>query len=201
MKKITKELILITFLSILFILLTILTINNQIYSIDNLIHSYILSIRNNNLTNTMNIITNLGGATCLLATSSILLIIKNNKKIGINLFLHLILGFIINQLTKHIFVRPRPIGINLINESGYSYPSGHSMISLIFYGYIIYLIFKSNLNKFIKSIIITLLIILILLIGFSRIYLGVHYFTDVIGGFLLALIYLLSIKNIKLEKK
>ena len=65
------------------------------------------------------------------------------------------------------------------------------MASMAFYGFIIYLIYKNIKNKYIKWISIILLSILILAIGFSRIYLGVHYTSDVLGGFLLTIAYLM----------
>ena len=65
------------------------------------------------------------------------------------------------------------------------------MISMAFYGYIIYLIYKYVKNKYIKWISIVLLSILICSIGISRIYLGVHYTSDVLGGFLISLSYLI----------
>ena len=64
------------------------------------------------------------------------------------------------------------------------------MISMAFYGYIIYLIYKYVKNKYIKWISIVLLSILICSIGISRIYLGVHYTSDVLGGFLISVSYL-----------
>ena len=90
----------------------------------------------------------------------------------------------------------------MVDETGLSYPSGHSMVSLAYYGFIAYLLYKRTTSKLIKTIIWIILTILISIIGFSRIYLGVHYLTDVIGGFLLAIIYLtIYIKTIQLEKK
>ena len=65
------------------------------------------------------------------------------------------------------------------------------MVSMAFYGFIIYLIYKNIENKTIKWSSIILLSILIILIGISRIYLGVHYTSDVLGGFLLAISYLI----------
>ena len=97
----------------------------------------------------------------------------------------------ISQALKRIICRPRPIGISLIEETGYSFPSGHSMVSFAFYGLIIYLIYKSKLNKYLKVLLIILFSLIILNIGLSRIYLGVHYATDVIGGFALGLLCLI----------
>ena len=64
------------------------------------------------------------------------------------------------------------------------------MISMAFYGYLIYLIYKHVKNKYVKWISMVLLSILICSIGISRIYLGVHYTSDVLGGFLISISYL-----------
>ena len=105
--------------------------------------------------------------------------------------MNLISATLLSQIFKFIIRRERPIGINLIEESGYSYPSGHSMVSMAFFGLIAYLIYKNVKNKFYKIISIIALLIIIFLIGFSRIYLGVHYFSDVLAGFLTAIAYLM----------
>lgn len=77
------------------------------------------------------------------------------------------------------------------------------MVSMAFYGYLIYLIYRYIENKYIKWLLIVLLSILICLIGISRIYLGVHYTSDVLGGFLLSISYLVVyislIKNLKIK--
>ena len=70
------------------------------------------------------------------------------------------------------------------------------MMSLAFYGLLIYFVVKSNFSKFIKIILSILLVLLIMLIGFSRIYLGVHYTSDVIAGFSLSLAYLMMFIDI-----
>ena len=120
---------------------------------------------------------------------TILILIKN-KKYGIYILTNLVLASVINSVLKLIFLRERPTDM-LIDIGGYSYPSGHSFVSMAFYGLLIYLVTKTNFKKKTKNIMIILLSLLILLIGISRIYLGVHYPSDVLGGFIGGLIYLI----------
>ena len=104
--------------------------------------------------------------------------------------LNLINTVILNTALKVLFRRERPIE-SIIEESGYSFPSGHSMASLAFYGFLIYLLYKSSIQKKLKILLITILGIIIMLIGTSRIYLGVHYLSDVLAGFSFTLAYLI----------
>lgn len=136
-------------------------------------------------------ITNFGGAIYLIGIAIILFVVIKNKKIGIAIVSNLGVVTILNQLLKRILQRPRPEKFRIINESGYSFPSGHSMVSMAFYGFLIYLIYKNVKNKYLKWILITVLGILIISIGISRIYLGVHYTSDVLAGFLIAISYLI----------
>ena len=136
-------------------------------------------------------ITNFGGAIFLVIATITLFIVIKNKKIGISILSNLAIVTVLNQLIKRILQRPRPTEYRIIEETGYSFPSGHSMISMAFYGYLIYLIYKYVKNKYIKGISIILLSLLICLIGISRIYLGVHYTSDVLGGFLISISYLI----------
>lgn len=111
------------------------------------------------------------------------------KKIRKAFLINLILVFMLNYILKLIFSRTRPIDINIITETGYSFPSGHAMISLAIYGFLAYLLWESDYKY--KKIGVSLLVLLIVLIGISRIYLGVHYTSDVIAGFIVSLGYLL----------
>lgn len=103
---------------------------------------------------------------------------------------------------KHLFGRARPL-IPLLEEArGLSFPSGHALMSVTFYGLMIYLIWHNIQNKSLKWGLISFLLILILLIGFSRIYLRVHYPTDVMAGFAMGFLWLvisISIIN-RMEK-
>ena len=135
-------------------------------------------------------ITNFGGAIILIVVTIALFISIKNKKIRLSIFSNLVIITILNQLLKRILQRPRPTEYRIIEETGYSFPSGHSMVSLAFYGYLIYLIYKYVENKYAKWCLICLLSCLIISIGTSRIYLGVHYTSDVLGGFLISVSYL-----------
>lgn len=135
--------------------------------------------------------TNFGGAIFVISLTTILFFVIKDKKIGISIITNLGIVTILNQIIKFIMQRPRPTEFRIIEETGYSFPSGHSMVSLAFYGYLIYLIYKYINNKHLKRTLIIILSVLICIIGVSRIYLGVHYTSDVLGGFLISFAYLI----------
>jgi membrane-associated phospholipid phosphatase len=91
---------------------------------------------------------------------------------------------------KHFFGRPRPDVPLLFEAEGLSFPSGHALFSITFYGLLIYIIYKTIKNDALKWALIILFAILIFIIGFSRVYLRVHYATDVIAGFCVGFLWL-----------
>lgn len=96
----------------------------------------------------------------------------------------LIGGFVMNNVLKLIFARPRPMFLDpFIIVPGYSFPSGHSMQSLIVYGMLGALLWSRLHNHYVRIFLSFALALLIILVGISRIMLGVHFFSDVIGGF------------------
>lgn len=164
------------------------------------IYEIIKMLNASGMTKAMIVITNFASAAVLIILSIILLYQVKNKKVGMYIIINLVLVFLLNQILKHTFNRNRP-GIHpLIEASGYSFPSGHSMISLGFYGFLIYLICKNIKNKKMKILYSFLLGIIIFLVGISRIYLGVHYATDVLGGFLFGFLYLIFYIHFIYEK-
>ena len=180
----------------LFTILTILVFTGIAHHLDESVQSYVLKIRNSHLTDTFTVFTNMGGAYALMAISILLILIKRNKKASLLIAINLITVFLTSQIFKLIFRRDRPTEIFLVNATGYSYPSGHTMVSSAFYLYILYLINKKIHNRILKVIFSIITILLILSIGFSRVYLGVHYTTDIIGGLLLSIAYLMLFLNI-----
>ena len=170
---------------LLFIIVTVLMITNNAKVFDDTIYNYIYSLRNDYLDTIFKTITKCGNTISVIVVIFVLLIFLGKENIYKLIFTS---GttVAINQLLKHTIRRIRPDHIRLIKETGFSYPSGHSMISVALYGLLIYLVYKNVKNKLIKTILILLLIVLILGIGISRIYLGVHYPSDVLAGFCLS---------------
>lgn len=121
----------------------------------------------------------------------ILLHMLRNKNIkGIFLLILSTLGsYGLNFILKNIFIRTRPLDYFLIEQAGYSFPSGHSMVSMSFYTTMTYLLIKKIKTKEMKSILWLINSLIISSIGFSRIYLGVHWPTDVLMGFVIGLIF------------
>ena len=164
----------------------------EIMIIDTFVYEFAVEfLRNDILTIIMKFITSFGNAIPVLLISIIIIANSKDKKVPIWLILNLVFATVLNQILKYIVQRNRPEGYRLIDESGYSFPSGHSMVSTAFYGFLIYLVIKKVKNKYLKNFLVILLSILIILIGFSRVYLGVHYASDVIAGFLISIAYLI----------
>jgi len=166
--------------------------------IDTGIYNLLLKTQSVSMTVFMTFMSYLGSATILITLTIAILIFAKNKKSASKIAINLVLVFILNRILKVIFRRERPSVLRIAEEIGYSFPSGHAMVSIGYYGYIIYLVYKHVKNKKARNIIIGLLTLLILLIGISRIYLGVHYATDIIGAYIIGLIYLyIFIKKMK----
>lgn len=193
MKKYLKFIVCILSLFI-FLILAYLIKTNANLVIDEKIYNFVSKFISNNTTLIIKFITFLGSAIVVIGITLLCLIFLKNKKIGLFMSIDLVVITIFQYILKAIFQRSRPIGINLIEESSYSFPSGHSLTAMAFYGFIIYLIYKSNLKY--KKLYIIGLSVLILLIGLSRVYLGVHFVTDILGGFTFSLFYLIIFINI-----
>lgn len=180
-------------LSCIFIIWTILVITNSLTLFDNKIYQFIISFQNDTLTNIMKVITSFANPLTIvsLCLASLLSLIWKYKA-SIYLIIVTIISTVFNFLTKNIVLRNRPDHLRLIEETGYSFPSGHAMGSIVFYGFIIFLLSKSKINKYLKIFLSIIIGLTIFLIGISRIYVGVHYPSDIIGGFLLGYIILIS---------
>ena len=102
----------------------------------------------------------------------------------------------LNYALKEIVQRPRPEGFRLIAETGYSFPSGHSMVAVAFYGFLIWLIIRFEEDRLQRWIWSLALFFVVIMIGISRVYLGVHYFSDVVAGYCVAAVWLVVFTRI-----
>lgn len=189
---------------IVIIIITSKIITKQELFIDKLAYNILVeTLRNPTLTIIMKYITKLSDTLFIIIFSLILTLLfyfkLDKKKIAMLIPTNLVTVALINQILKFIIQRERPVGYRIIEMSSYSFPSGHAMVSMAFYGLLIYIIYHLVKNKKARTSLIVLNIIIIILIGISRIYLGVHYLSDIITGYSISIIYLLLLT--KLLKK
>ena len=192
--------------AILAIAITINVKNGKILELDlNIYKFFSENIINDKLTPIVKVITHIGGAKIVFVLTVLAIILIKGLKNKLFLLTGIVGTAGLNVLLKHIVQRERPNINRLIPEKGYSFPSGHSMMSMAFYGMLIFLIFKYVKNTALKWTLIVILTILLSTIGITRIYLGVHYPSDVIGGFVVSLTYLFILTEIynkvKIEEK
>jgi len=142
----------------------------------------------------LEVITFLGNHNFLIPANLVLiayfLFIKKHKWYSIKIPVVAIGGVTIMSVLKLIFNRPRPLIPLLEPVRGLSFPSGHAMMSFAFYGLLIFIVYETVRNIYVRVSLIIVLLLLIFAIGFSRVYLRVHYATDVIAGFAAGFIWI-----------
>ncbi len=174
----------------LFVILTICVLSGVTEVIDYNIYNILSTNEITFLTAFSNVVTSFASSQAIIIITLILIFLLNTNHERIFVIINTLISAGIIILSKNIFLRERPlIGSELL--SSYSFPSGHSLIATTYYGFLIYLLRRSKCKEEYKVIGTTLLSTLIVLICLSRIFLSVHYVTDVIGGVILGLIILL----------
>ncbi|MGI6093647.1 MAG: phosphatase PAP2 family protein [Veillonellaceae bacterium] len=131
-------------------------------------------------------VTNLGSASfyALLAFVMLIILLRRKRKYeAVTLVLCVAGGAFLNEVLKQLFQRSRPDTLPLIDIGGYSFPSGHAMVSVCCYGLLAFLTIRSLASWRSKVIVFIITSIVVTVVGISRIYVGVHYPTDVLAGF------------------
>ena len=151
-------------------------------------------------------ITHLSDTVTIIAICIVLLILPNRKTYGLPVSLACLGGVAIYKPLKHFVLRARPdASLHLVTQGGYSFPSGHSVTSIVFYGLMLYLIQKHCKNEKLKTVLSWICGILAAVIGPSRIYVGVHWPTDVLAGWCLGggilIIAILILEKIYVKKE
>lgn len=155
--------------------------------------------------NCMKFFTSFGSTIFIICGILSVAILVKDKKYFLNFAIANGIGVALNTIIKIIVRRPRPsVTMPFSYEKSFSFPSGHTMMSTIFYGLIIYYVYKNVKNQKLKYFLVSLLSLIIVFVGVSRIYLGVHYATDVAAAYILGIVYLivyLKLSNNFLNKK
>ncbi|KQX56830.1 phosphatase PAP2 family protein [Paenibacillus sp. Root444D2] len=171
-----------------FVLLSQSLSSSWLKEIDESIGSTVRSLRSDAVTPIALFFTTMGKAITefivFVVVALILLIKFKHKWETLVLLIGVLTAWGLNQLFKALFQRERPVGMWLIEENGFSFPSGHAMVSSLFYGLIGYLLWV-NVRRIWKAawLIPVVTVVVVVCIGLSRIYLGVHYPSDVLAGF------------------
>lgn len=181
-----KKILLIVIPIILFAFLALYIQAGYSIRFENWVYAEAVEHMNPFLTNIIRIITHLGDPIIVISITILLVIIpKTRKKVGYPMAAAVIVSEALNLILKEIFARERPNILQLVNETTYSFPSGHAMINTTVYTMLGIFAIKYIRSKKIKIPVIIMCIIMPLIISFSRVYLGVHYAGDVLGGMLL----------------
>ena len=176
----------------IFIVIALSLNNPQLNAADEAITHALEGARIPWLTTVMWAITTMCAPLWLLMICLVLMFIFRKRNFSIPIAVNLMVSVTLNEALKNLFLRERPPALHhAVTVTGYSFPSGHAMAAAAFYGFLIYMVSKSGMTKQHKRWLQGLLSLLILGIGFSRVYLGVHYASDVLAGFAVSIAYLI----------
>lgn len=180
---------------ICFYALTDLLADNDLKPFDDFIISKIVAQRTPATTSFMKSVTFIGnsvGYFLLIPIVALFFIIRKNWRISLEITIVLILSSGLNVFLKNIISRPRPPEVDrLVFASFSSFPSGHAMSAMTFYGFIVYLSFILIKKTWLKYLVIGICVLMVTLIGISRIYLGVHYPSDILAGYFAGITWLM----------
>lgn len=174
-------------ITFLFILIAFDVVTQETIALDTILSGLAYAMRSPGLTLAMEIVS-FFGSTPFIASATLIffiaLLVKKLKKEAWLFGITMLASVGLNNALKYLIHRTRPDMNPLEQAAFYSFPSGHAMNSLVFYGLIACLIYRATRSKTQRAIAVIAGVFLVALIGFSRVYLGAHYPTDVIAGFL-----------------
>lgn len=178
-----------------FLLLLFLVLQKMEIPFDPFLQSTILEFRNPLITRFLTLLTYTANWQFITGLCLIILIVPRTRRFpGLILSAAPLFSTLLYKLIKEILQRPRPEeALHLIQQGGFSFPSGHAMTGLVFYGLVLYFLLSSIKNSSNRRVLLAIGVVYIFFIGFSRIYLGVHYPSDVLAGWCLGGLQLMLI--------
>jgi undecaprenyl-diphosphatase len=174
-----------------------------VHGVDTYVAGVFSGVRIESLTEFFKMATTLGNWWFVIGVAIIVVgvcVLLQKQKYIVPFVVTLSVGESITYVTKIAVARARPLG-SLVTETDFSFPSGHAMIAVALYGFLVYMGVKHVRTSWKKRALVSLGVLLVLLIGFSRLYLGVHYMSDVVVGYgigalaLLTGVYVFRLKN------
>lgn len=162
--------------------------DKKILRFDSTIISFVQGWESSPLTAVMKFFSFIGSAPVVIVLAVLIMLflfLVLKHRLELILFVTVVLGAdILNRILKNLFHRARPTIHPIVTEKGFSFPSGHSMEAFAFYGVLAFLLWRHIPTRTGRGLLLLFSGIMILAIGISRIYLGVHYPSDVVGGYL-----------------
>lgn len=147
-------------------------------------------LRSDVLTPVMEAFSALATPMALIAMLLIVVAFAPGRRPGACCALNLVLVVALNQVLKELVQRPRPEGFRLAEVSGFSFPSGHSMAACAFFGLLAWMVWRYERDRVMRWGCSAAFVVLAVAVGVSRVYLGVHYASDVVAGFCVSIIWL-----------
>ncbi len=176
---------------------TILVMKQPLNQIDQQVAAFVQSYESDMMTRFMMMFSFLGSTktTIMIAALTMIILFAVLKHRSELLFFVAALGgaAAFNQLLKLLFHRERPTIYRMVEETGFSYPSGHTMGAMAMYGAIVFLLWRHIKSKKGRTVLIFVSVFAIIMIGLSRIYLGVHYPSDIVGGLMASALWLSAV--------
>lgn len=173
--------------AVLFVFIALSIKQEWIHSFDRSVSQAVQSLESPGATRVMEVLSLIGTAKfvigIMIAAMIILFFLLGHRR-ELLFFTAVALGaYLLSTLIKALVKRDRPDVHRIVEEAGYSFPSGHSMLAIALYGSLAYLLWKHTATWAGRAVLLAVSFVMIAGIGISRIYLGVHYPSDVLGGY------------------
>lgn len=164
-----------------------------VWNLDARVSAFFVMVRDASTVQIFHWVTFLGAVSTVIVLAvvvSTILWLNHGRRQIVALWLAIVGSEGTTYIAKLIFHRPRPEAAVYL-ESSYSFPSGHATIAVAFYGFLTYLLLGRVRSRVLRLLIVLFSILMILSIGFSRLYLGVHYASDVLAGYLVGILFMM----------